>query len=145
MFKIFSQEHFKQCADIFFDVYKNEPFCYSWLEYNSVCRYFSDILKTPNFYGFVLENNGCVIGACFGILSDYFKVRKYRISEIFIDRKYQKKGLGTKFISEIEEYFKKAGVHAVEISTDRKKPAFDFYSDNGYNVMFANVNMIKIL
>lgn len=145
MFKLFSPEHFKQCADIFFQLYKNEPFNYSWLTYSSVCNYFSDLLNTPKFYGFVIEQNGVIIGACFGIFSDYFKIKKYRISEIFIDKKYQGKGFGTELLSKVEEYFKRAGALVVEISTDKETPAFEFYKKNSYNLISANVNMIKIL
>ncbi len=140
----FEEKHLEKSVDIFFDIYKNEPFNYQWIQYKAVSDYFTDIFKTPKFRGFVFLKDDITVGICVGIISDYFKVKKYRISEIFISRKFQKKGIGSEFLSEIRKILFEDGIEVIEISTDKNTPAFDFYLKNDYSVLKNNVNMIKI-
>ncbi len=145
MLRLFDKRHLKICSKIFFDIYKNEPFNYIWLEYNSVFEYFDDIFNTPKFIGFVFEKNGIIIGACLGVVSDYFKVKKYRVFEFFIGIGYQGQGFGTNLLMEVQKYLSQKRVEVIEIATDRNRRAFDFYSKNNFTVLESNVNMIKAL
>ncbi len=145
MIKIFQDKYLIKCADIFFDVYKNEPFNYFWLEYNSIVDYFADMLKTPKFKGFVFLKKNVIVGCCFGVVSDYFKIKKYRIAEIFVDRNFQSKGIGTNMLMEIQKYFVLNGVDVIEITTDKNSKAFEFYKKNEYAVLQNNINMVKLL
>ncbi len=141
----FQKSFIDECAEIFFDIYINEPFNYDWLDLLSVKKYFYDLYKMPKFKGFIFffENN--IIGACIGYISDYFKCSKFHISEIFIKRNFIQKGFGSEFISLIEKNLKGIGIEVIEFSTDKTFKAFDFYTKNGYKVLKDNVNMIKIL
>jgi len=145
MFKIFEEKYLKKCSDIFFDVYKNEPFNYFWLEYNSVVEYFVDMFKTPKFKGFVFLKNNAVVGCCLGVVSNYFKVKKYRIAEIFVDRHFQGMGIGTNMLLEIQKYFVLNNVDVIELTTDKNTKAFEFYRKNGYSLLQNNVSMVKVL
>ena len=145
MIEEFKKHHIKRCADIFFDIYKNEPFNYNWLEYSRMAEYFNDIFKTPGFRGFIILKNSFIIGACVGTISDYFKVKKYRINEIFIDRKFSGKGFGSELIQKIEKILLSEGIDVIELSTDRRMKAFDFYLKNKYSILENNVNIIKVL
>lgn len=145
MIEKFQRCHIKKCADIFFDIYSNEPFNYSWLSYKSVCEYFNDIFETPKFRGFVISFNSIVIGACIGVISDYFKIKKYRISEIFIDRKFSDKGFGSDFINKIEKALLNEGIDVIELTTDKNARAFGFYIKNNYSPLENNTNIIKVL
>ena len=139
----FERKHIEKCADIFFDIYKNEPFNYSWVKKDSVLNYFTDIFKTPKFRGFVLYTENGAEGICVGVISDYFKV-KYRVSEIFVGRRFQKRGVGSKFLTEIQKILYKDGIDIIEITTDKNTPAFNFYLKNNYSILKNNINMIKI-
>ena len=140
----FEERHIEKCAEIFFDVYKNEPFNYNWVKKDSVINYFTDIFRTPKFRGFVLYTKNGIEGICAGVISDYFKVKKYRVSEIFVDRRFQRRGAGSKFLSEIQKILYGEGIEIIEITTDRNTPAFNFYLKNNYSVLKNNINMIKI-
>lgn len=140
----FERKHIEKCADIFFDIYKNEPFNYSWVKKDSVLNYFTDIFKTPKFRGFVLYTENGAEGICVGVISDYFKVKKYRVSEIFVGRRFQKRGVGSKFLTEIQKILYKDGINIIEITTDKNTPAFNFYLKNNYSILKNNINMIKI-
>ena len=78
----FERKHIEKCADIFFDIYKNEPFNYSWVKKDSVLNYFTDIFKTPKFRGFVLytENGAVCITGC--IIKNTKRSGKHGIQDI---------------------------------------------------------------
>jgi len=144
MINDFEESHLIKCADMFFDIYKNEPFNYYWVDYGAVLNYFSDIFKTPKFRGFVFYRKNNLIGVCVGVISDYFKVKKYRISEIFIDRRFQNRGIGSIFLSDIQKKLYDSGIEVIEITTDKNTAAFNFYLKNNYSALKNNINMIKI-
>jgi len=142
MLKTLEKEHLFQCADIFYHIYKP---LYPWLEHNSVYEYLYDIFSTPKFMGFVLIENNTLIGVCMGFISDYFKIKKYRISEIFIHSRFHGMGFGTKMLSGIYPKLRKCGIEAVELTTDKTKRAFDFYIKNNYSILENNVNLIRLI
>ena len=145
MLDYFKEKNIEECANILFDIYKNEPFNYFWLEYNSIVEYVTDIFNTPKFKGFIFCKGEKIVGVCLGVISDYFKIKKYRISEIFIERQFSGKGFGTEFIREIESVLKSENVEAIELTTDKSQRAFDFYIKNNYSIFQNNVNMVKII
>ena len=93
--------------------------------------------------GFVLFQKDILIGACFGIVSDYFKIKKYHISEIFINKDFQGNGIGSMFLAQIEKNLFTKKIEVIELSTDRSKQAFSFYKKNGYIILKDNLNLIK--
>lgn len=119
-------------ADIFFDIYYNPPFSYTWLKRSEVERYFDDLVKTPNFLGYVIDENNKIIGGCFGVINDYFKNIKYKINEIFIARECQGFGYGSNALRQIEALVYEKNAVIIELSTDREVPAFNFYKKNGF-------------
>ncbi len=134
-----------ECADVFFDIYKNSPFNYDWLEKTSVDMYFKDIMAAPNFLGFRFEVGSRFVGACFGNVYDYFKIKKYRICEIFVRREMCDSGFGTQMLGEIEGYLRQEGFEAIELTAERSRRSFPFYEKNGYAASEAFVNLFKIL
>lgn len=143
MIESFEKKHIEECSKIFYDIYINKPFDYGWLDYGCVLRYFCDIFKTPKFRGFILSENNIVIGVCIGVVSDYFKVKKYHISEFFVRRRFSNKGFGTRLIKKTEEILEKEEIKVIELNTDKRRMAFEFYTKNGYYPLDENVNMIK--
>lgn len=151
MVSLFSANCILPCSRIFFDVYSRPPFLYSWLSKQGVYDYFFDLFRTPKFLGFVYlsqnEQDGTVSiqGACLGVVSDYFKIKKYRIAELFVEKHSQNSGIGTKIIFEAEKYLKGIGIAAIELSTDKILPGIEFYKNCGFDLCENTVNMIKIV
>lgn len=143
MLKQYKTEFKDKLVDIFYDVYHSKPFEYEWIDRDSIFSYFSDIEYTPNFCGFVLACENKIVGGCLGIINDYFKNSKYRISEIFIDRKYQGRGLGRGFIEDIERELRNKCIDIVELNTENSIPAYNFYKKSGYIPSNNMTYMIK--
>lgn len=143
MLKQYKQEHSKTLANIFFDIYYNKPFNYNWLEKSEIERYFSDLYQTPNFLGYVIFQNNEIIGGCLGIINDYFKNKSYKISEIFVSRKYQGLGYGSSALKELEALLFNEKAVIIELSTDRASQAFKFYKKNGFLSSQHTINLLK--
>lgn len=142
--KQFTPNHIQSCANLFFDVFFNEPFNYQITESNML-RYLTDISNTPNFKGYMYFMEGRLIGICFGCLIDYFAKPSYDIKEIAVAKDCQGIGAGAAFLRAVEGDLAKIDVHAVTLTTQREISAFKFYEKNGYSVSESTVYMSKIL
>lgn len=141
----YKEEYRETLADIFYDIYYNQPFNYKWIDKDNVVRYFRDFENTPNFYGFVFVDENKIKGGCFGVVNDYFKNSKYRINEIFIDRNFQGTGRGSIFLKEVENALMKMRIEIVELVTEDRIPAFEFYKKAGYIPSEHMTYMIKAI
>lgn len=128
----YKNEHRETLADVFCEVYYDDPYYYDWLKKNDVLRYFSDMEKHPNFCGFTFVEENKIIGGCLGIINDYFKIRKYRISEMFITPKLQMQGLGRAYLKDIEGKMKEKHMDIVELQTQNNLSVYKFYKKLGY-------------
>ena len=70
---------------------------------------------------------------------------EYFIDEFFIVPDRQGQGLGTRFLSAIEEAVREKGVHHLFLLTDRNTPACHFYRKAGMRVLETNVAFTKKL
>lgn len=69
---------------------------------------------------------------------------KLWINELWILKKYQKKGIGRKIMSEIERAYKNKGIKTFELVADKQKSgAFGFYRKLNYHTDKSLVFMIK--
>lgn len=134
-----------KCLDIFYDIFTSPPWVYSWMDKNEMLRYFNDMYKTPGFIGYMYYDGGVLMGACVGVISDYFLHTQYDIKEIFIRKSSQNKGLGSKMMSEIEEDLVKKGVVCITLMTQRNISAYTFYQKNGFIDSESAVHMVKVL
>lgn len=139
----YKKEYRENIVDIFFDVYFNPPFNFKWLNKNNISKYFVDMENTPNFYGFIFVYENKLIGACLGVINNYFKNNRYRINEIFIKRNYQGKGLGEKFLKETEIILSGENIEIIELSTDENAFSFKFYKKSGYVASLTTKYLIK--
>ena len=135
----------EECVGIYLELFRSEPFSYTWLTKETALRYFSDLIKHPRFQGYVFYENGCLLGGCLGYTDDYFLAAQYEIKEIFIDVKRQNGGLGSAFIKEIENDLIIKGIQFVTLLTQRSINAFNFYLKNGYETSEDTVFLSKRL
>jgi len=57
------------------------------------------------------------------------------ILSIFVDRKFRKKGVGTRLVSAAEEYCEEKGIKQVYVSTTLDGTAIDFYLKGGFRLV----------
>ena len=96
---------------------------------------FKVVLKSPDNYVFVAEENGKIIG--FATVSVRTLVRYPKpiaeLDELFVAEEFRKHGVGKKFMSKVEEIAKKRNCYRLYIaSANRFKIAHKFYEVLGY-------------
>jgi aminoglycoside 6'-N-acetyltransferase I len=122
------------CAELYVDIYANEPWEFRWMTTESVLRYFEDLENTPRFHGFVAKTDGDrTEGFCLGIIYDYFLSSAYEIREMAVARERQGRGVGGALLANAETRVKRFGAGALTLVTLKTAPAFEFYIKNGLN------------
>lgn len=122
-----------------------DDWAYNWLKKENVSAYFWAMFASPMFKGFVFEENGVSVGACFGELNDFFVSPQYHIKEIFIAKGLQRAGKGTFYLSEMEILLKDYGVKSVTLYTLKTIHAYSFYIKNNYKDLPDSTHMGKVI
>ena len=78
--------------------------------YKIILRYFGN-------YCFIVEENGRIIAFAMGIVPQTLK-DTYFLWDIGVDLSYQKQGIGTKLLNEIENELRKLGFRRIEVTID---------------------------
>ncbi|MDR0957586.1 MAG: GNAT family N-acetyltransferase [Clostridiales bacterium] len=142
---LIDEKNVDECAALLFGVFSNEPFNLTWLKETNIRRYCRDMLKTPHFIGFFYTIDGAGVGACLGVVNDYFSQAVYDIKEIFIVSSMQRKGLGGTMLREIEKVLAAKEICAVTLFTRKDIPAYSFYLKNSYSESPETVYFYKAL
>ena len=141
----FSMAYFDRCVKLYYDMFTSPEWGFTWLTMEKTRRYFTDMANAPRFKGYMYMQDGDAAGACFGDISDYFKTAQYYIREIFVDQSIQGRGVGSRFLADIEADLKRCGIDNVILSTSRGIKAFDFYKNNGYIENPETAFLVKFL
>ncbi len=129
---------------LFLSVFTAAPWFDRW-ESAQLDAYLADLMGNPNSLPYGLLADGELAGASLGHLVHWCEGLEYFIDEFFIVPEKQGQGLGTRFLSAIEEAVREKGVHHLFLLTDRNTPACHFYRKAGMRVLETNVAFTKKL
>jgi aminoglycoside 6'-N-acetyltransferase I len=133
------------CTDIFVAAFNAPPLDYPFVTVEKARRYLRDITGTPGFAGFVYRVENTLAAFCFGSTDDYFYDPQYVIKEFAVHPCRQGKGIGTAFLSAIENHLTDNGIKGLSLQTSRTIPAYHFYKKNGFSVSEETVTFMKSL
>ena len=145
MIEIMEEKDLRGCVEVFFGVFTDEPWNYTWMNKNKVIKYFFDMFDTPNFVGYVYRINNKLAGACFGVVNDYFLSSTYDVKELFVSAEFQGTGVGSALMDFVELDLKKFEVSAVTLFTQQDIEAYSFYIKNGFVDSKKVVHMSKAI
>lgn len=127
----------KKVAEIFRTEFNKEPYNGNWSkekafkkirEYNK--RSLISIAEISNkIVGFIIYSKY--------LWSDGFRAE---VKEIVISSKFQGKGIGTKLMLYVEDFYKKRGIKKILLMTHKKSKAFKIYKKGG----FKETNLIEM-
>lgn len=120
------------CAEILCAVYNNEMWQCRWTMETGVA-YLEDYFDAKKFTGFVLEENGNIIGAMFAHEKIWWNNSELYIDEMFISPERQRGGCGSMLINAAEEYVREHKLAGLTLCTNKYAPAPDFYRKNGFS------------
>ena len=130
--KRFEQIYLKTCAGLYMDTFSKEPWNESWESPAVVEAFLQRHIDNNYFLGYVLEQDGEIIGASFGFTKPWIRGFEYYIDEFFISPAYQRNGAGTSFLDEIRKDLRAKGINAIMLLTEKQYPAYTFYMKNGF-------------
>ncbi|MDR0999229.1 MAG: GNAT family N-acetyltransferase [Clostridiales bacterium] len=141
----YSPDYREDTKKLFYNVYKNAPFNYEWLGMEQVDEYFKDMEDTPHSLNYILMQEDKIVGVCMGQTEEHFMTPGYKINELFITGDHQSQGLGSYFMSEIENMLLKRGIKAIYLFTNRNMKAYEFYLRNNFIAHNDTVYMAKLI
>lgn len=132
-------------SEMYINVFKSDEFNFEWMKEEKIKEYFSDMINTPKFLGYIYLIEGKPLAYCFGTINDYFKLPHYYIHEIFVDTEFQGKGIGKTFMKKIEEDLLSRNVPMINLLTLNTISAYEFYKKQDYIETKASTYMTKFL
>lgn len=131
MIRKIKKEDIPVCAEILCAVYNNELWQCRW-EQETACAYLADYFAGNKFVGFLLEEDGRILGALFAHEVICWNNSELHIDEMFVQPDLQRKGYGSMLIKAAEEYIHARKLAGFTLSTNKYAPAPDFYRKNGF-------------
>lgn len=119
------------CAGILCSVYNNDLWQNRW-EQATAMEYLSNIFNMPKFLGYVIEEDGAILGGLLAREKVWWSGSEVYVEELFVKRSHQGRGYGAMLINRVEQYVQENSLAGITLSTNRHAPAADFYHRNGF-------------
>ncbi len=121
------------CARFFSSVFNAEPWNESWSIESSLER-LSGCVATPNFLGFVAEDESGIAALAIGYWQRYQDERHFYLLKFCVANERQDEGVGTLLLEALHDRLQSDGVHRIYTLTARETPAQEFYEKRGFYV-----------
>lgn len=125
------REDIPACADILCSVYNNDMWQCRWTK-ETAMEYLTDFFETKKFVGYVLEENGEILGGIFAREKVWWNNSEVFIEEMFVKPELQRQGCGTLLLQAVENYVKEKSLAGLTLETNKYAPAPIFYRKNGF-------------
>lgn len=119
------------CADILCSVYNNDLWQNRW-ERAAAIEYLTDFFCMAKFVGYVMVENGEILGALFAREKVWWSGSEVYVEELFVKRSHQGRGYGTMLIKRVERMCRKIRWQALRFLRIAMPPAADFYRRKGF-------------
>lgn len=120
------------CAKIMMSVYNNEHWQCNWTV-ETALTYLTDYFECKKFVGYVLRNEGEIIGGIFCHEKVWWNNDEVFIDEMFIHPDFQRSGYGKLLLEAVGEYIAEHKLAGFTLTTNRYTPAPAFYRKNGFS------------
>ena len=111
--------------------YYNEQEDAEWTE-DTVYKRIRQVVTREDSYGLVLKDSNTIIGFAMGYFEQYDDGKAFNLIEIVISNKYQRKGIGTSFMKELEKRVKELGAFLIQLQSINDEKHNKFYENLGY-------------
>ena len=135
-------EDITACADILCSVYNNELWQCRWTP-EVAADYLTDYFNMEKFVGYVLEEDGEVLGGLFAHEKIWWNNTEVFVEEMFVKPEQQGNGYGSMLLQQVEKYIQEKGLAGMTLLTNKYAPAPKFYEKNGFGVSEHIIYMYK--
>lgn len=127
----------------FTSIFTKEPWNDDWSDENQLQAYIADLVGNRSSLTLGLFADESLVGLSMGRVKHWYSGTEYCIDELCIKTEEQGKGLGTRFLKEIESFIKTKGAKYIFLQTERTVPAYEFYRKNGFIELENSVSFVK--
>lgn len=104
-----SEEYLETCVDLFIEVFTKEPWNDVYESREQVVAFFRSHMDNNYFIGYILAEGDSVIALCLEMKKPWFKGMEYYIDQFCVRPDLQHKGIGTHFLTLIEQEIRRGG------------------------------------
>ena len=140
---LLDESYLSAIAELYKNAFDGDPWNDDWSDNNQLREYIKDV--SCNFQGlnYGLLKDGKLVAVSLGSVRHWWEGTNYNIEEFCVDTKLQGQGVGSLFMSKIEEDIRAKGLAGIFLQTDSDKPSYKFYKKNGYNELKKHVSFYK--
>ena len=143
MIKRLNMTHFEEIKQLFVSVFTKEPWNDDWSDETQLNTYMRELIDNNNSLVLGFYDEEKLMGLAMGRIKHWYTGTEFYIDELCIKTEEQGKGLGTRFIEEMEAYLLSIGIVQLFLLTERTAPAYAFYKKNGFYELTGNVAFAK--
>jgi predicted N-acetyltransferase YhbS len=129
-YKILCEADIEKVIPLYLEYYNNHEGT-KWTK-EKVFRRIHQVWSCEGSYCLILENGEKVLGFAMGYLEQYDDCKAYNLAEIVIASEYQKKGIGTALMMELEHRVKGMGAALIQLQAVNDAAHSRFYGRLGY-------------
>lgn len=145
VFRRIGAEELSEIKALFFSVFTAEPWMDDWSDETQLDLYLRDLVCQHNSLTCGLYENGVLVGLSMGHIKHWYTGTEYYIDELCIQKEKQGKGLGSRFLREIERESRALGLTQLFLQTEANVPAYEFYKKNGFQELKGHVSFAKTI
>ena len=135
-------DNIEEIKSFFFDIFTKEPWNDDWSNDNQLHAYIMDLIGNPNSLALGFFEDGTMVGLSMGCIKHWYSGTEYCIDEFCVKTEEQGRGIGTRFLKEIEAFIKQKGIKQIFLQTERNVPAYNFYKKNGFFEIEDHVTLL---
>lgn len=137
------ESYLPSIAELYKNAFMGEPWNDDWSDRAQLENYIKDVAAYFKGLNYGLLIDGKLAAVSLGSVRHWWEGTNYNIEEFCVDPTIQGKGIGSHFMSLIEDEIRKQGLAGIFLQTDMDKPSYRFYKKNGYNDLELHVSLYK--
>ncbi len=142
-FIVLDESYLPQMAELYRITFGQEPWNDDWSDSRQLTQYIKEISSSYHSlnYGFLMH--GKLIALSIGMVRHWWEGTNYNIEEFCVSPELQGQGVGSRFMKMIEDDVRRRGLTGVFLQTDKNKPSYRFYQNNGFKELESHVSFYK--
>lgn len=142
-YRIMQESDIEKVIPLYMNYYNHhEDSC--WTEQTTYKR-IHQVVTREDSYSLLAEENETLVGFAVGYFEQYDDIVAYDLNEIVIDYAYQKKGIGTNLLLELERRVKEMGAAMIQLQAVNDEMHEHFYGKLDYKTANSLIAKTKWL